>query len=138
MDPAEEVTVTNEIPGEILEDRFTIRQASLEFSKYTEYTIKVIPTNPIPRLGWVEVELPAHVGIIEDKNMINDQYVGVTRGGTENEYEKSNYDKFIETCKIETTQNYPTVGKDINICNLRVIKKTGSIQRFVTIYNTYL
>jgi len=70
--------------------------------------------------------------------MISDQYIGVTRGGTENEYEKSYNDKFIETCKIETTQNYPTIGKDIKICNLRVIKKTGSIQRFVTIYNTYL
>lgn len=43
------------------------------------YTLLVIPTNPIPRLGWIEIELPALVGVL-DEQMLSDQYVGVDKG----------------------------------------------------------
>jgi hypothetical protein len=34
---------------------------------YGEFELKVKPTNPIPRLGWVEVEIPPQLGLGDDK-----------------------------------------------------------------------
>lgn len=65
--------------------------------------------------------------------MLQQPMIGVDQGSEEFTYEKKYYDKFIESCKIETTKPF---GKEN--CNLRVLKVNGPIKRFVTIYNSFL
>lgn len=79
LDPDAKVTVTTEIAADIYDGNFTIRQENKDFSEYNVYTLLVIPTNPIPRLGWIEIELPSLVGVL-DEQMLSDQYVGVDKG----------------------------------------------------------
>lgn len=131
LDKSISVTVTTEIAANIYAGNFTIRQEKEDFSEYKEYTLAIIPTNPIPRLGWIEVELPALVGVIPEE-MLTDQYVGVTKGANEFNYETAYQKAFEGFCKIETTRIFT------ENCNLRVVKRDGAIKRFVTFYNAFL
>jgi hypothetical protein len=72
MDPP--VTVTNTIASDLKEEEFNVVQETKEFSAYTTYTLTIIPNNPIPRLGWVEIELPPGVGVA-DEETITSEYV---------------------------------------------------------------
>lgn len=76
LDDSVSVTVTMDIAAEILENNLNIRQVTKEFSDFNDYELTIIPTNPIPRLGWVEIELPAGVGVV-DKETLTSEYVDV-------------------------------------------------------------
>ena len=65
--------MTNTIPGDIQEDNFFISQEDKAFSSYNTYSLTIVPTNTIPRLGWVEVELPSLVSVY-DKETVDNLY----------------------------------------------------------------
>lgn len=60
------------MPGEIEETNFNIRQSTTELRSYGEFEIKITPTNPIPRLGWVELEIPSELGLGDPSADYND------------------------------------------------------------------
>ena len=64
--------------------------------------------------------------------MLSDQYIGVTKGSSEFEYESKFKTDFEGLCKIETTRIFT------ENCNIRVLNANGAIQRFVTFYNAFL
>jgi hypothetical protein len=64
--------------------------------------------------------------------MLSDQYVGVTKGADEFEYESKFKKDFEGLCSIETTKIFT------ENCNLRVVKVDGAIQRYVTFFNAFL
>ena len=67
FDPVgDKLTIQTTEPGEILESNFNILQTTRELRSYGEFELKVKPTNPIPRLGWVEVEIPPQLGLGDD------------------------------------------------------------------------
>lgn len=94
-----------------------------------------MPTNPIPRLGWVEVEIPAELALAKDPyETPNNIYDEIVKGP---EY---TYDPSIITgwlCKIETSRTFT------NNCFMRVITRTETdknkpLQRFITFYNAFI
>lgn len=132
LDKQQKVTVTNTIPGDIQEDNFFISQEDKAFSSYNTYSLTIVPTNTIPRLGWVEVELPSLVSVY-DKETVDNLYQGVnTDNADEWVYDSQVTDEFYKYCTIETTKLHN------ENCYLRVLTRNGKIKRFVTFFNAFL
>lgn len=61
--PRKDKTITNLEPADLDGNKFIVRQASLNYGVHNEFELKIVPTNPMPRLGWIEVEIPAELGM---------------------------------------------------------------------------
>lgn len=58
------MTITNTKPADFVASSIIVRQADTGYLVSNEYEIKLVPTNPLQRLSWIEVEIPARLGIV--------------------------------------------------------------------------
>lgn len=60
-----DLTITNEFPGLLLEDKTELIQTSIDFTVTNTYTLKFYPLNALPRISWISVDIPEQVEIDE-------------------------------------------------------------------------
>jgi len=73
--------VTNLVPGSLLKNKIVLEQGSKDFGIKNEYQLTITPSNPIPKIGMVEIVMPSNVEIPPD-------------------------DEFVSTCSIITTAKF--------------------------------
>ena len=68
--PTVSISITNESPGILKDDKIFLDQASSDFDVENVYTLRFTPTNPIPKIGMIKIIYPNNVKIADETKFV--------------------------------------------------------------------